>query len=142
MFKTENNRDLAGARYHMILNHVGLTNNSKEEALRFYRDFLGFEFTREALVPNELSGQLFSVFRDVTMLVFEKTGLKIEVFVCPECRQPYPDFRHAGLLLENFSEVMEKAPSAGVEVITGRTKEKTVNFIRDFAGNLIEIKQS
>ena len=126
----------------MILNHVGLTNNSKEEALLFYRDFLGLDFTRETLISQELSGQLFSVFRDISMLVFEKNGLKIEVFICPECGRPRPDLRHAGLLLDNFSEVLEKAPSTGVEVITGKTREKTVYFLKDFSGNLLEVKQA
>ncbi|MBI5741849.1 MAG: VOC family protein [Nitrospirae bacterium] len=125
----------------MLLNHAGVVNKSKEEALRFYRDFLGLAVLKEAVISKELSGRLFSVDRDVTMLAFGKEGVKIEVFICPECRRPQPDFSHIGLLLENFSEVMEKAPSAGVEVITGKTKEKTVYFIRDFSGNPVEIKQ-
>jgi methylmalonyl-CoA/ethylmalonyl-CoA epimerase len=125
----------------MLLNHVGIFNNSRESALRFYRDFLDFDFTREATVPKELSEQLFAVSRDITMLVFEKNGIKIEVFICPECLQPSPDLKHTGFLLENFPEMLEKASKSGVELITGRTKDKTVYFIRDFSGNLIEIKQ-
>ncbi len=125
----------------MLLNHVGIINKSREQALRFYRDFLGFEMTREVTVSQELSKQLFAVSRDVQMLVFEKDEMKIEVFICPDCKQPSPDFRHIGLLLKNFSEIIEKAPQAGIELITGKTKEKTVYFIKDFSGNLIEIKQ-
>ena len=125
----------------MLLNHAGVVNKSREEALRFYRDFLGFAVIKESVISKELSGQLFSVDRDVTMLAFGKNGVKIEVFICPECGLPSPDLRHIGLLLENFAEVMEKARPAGVGVITGKTKDKTVYFIRDFSGNLIEIKQ-
>ncbi len=125
----------------MLLNHVGIINKSKEHALRFYRDFLGFDLTREVTVSQELSEQLFTVSRDVQMLVFEKDGIKIEVFICPDCKQHSPDFGHIGLLLKNFSEIIEKAPHTGIELITGKTKEKTVYFIKDFSGNLIEIKQ-
>jgi methylmalonyl-CoA/ethylmalonyl-CoA epimerase len=128
-------------KYLMLLNHVGVFNKSREDALGFYRDFLGFDFTRETTVPKELSEQLFAVSRDVTMLVFEKSGIKIEVFICPECKQSSPDLRHTGFLLENFQEMLEKASKSGVELITGKTKDKTVYFIRDFSGNLIEIKQ-
>lgn len=125
----------------MLLNHVGVFNTCREDALRFYRDFLGFALTREATVSRELSEQLFAVSGDIPMLVFEKSGIKIEVFICPKCKHPSPDLKHIGFLLENFPEMLEKASKDGVDLITGRTKDKTVYFIRDFSGNLIEIKQ-
>jgi catechol 2,3-dioxygenase-like lactoylglutathione lyase family enzyme len=125
----------------MLLNHIGIINKSEEQAVRFYRDFLGFEITKESIVSQELSEQLFAVSRDVKMMLFEKNGIKIEVFICPECELPSPDFSHIGLLLDNFSEITENALQAGIELITGKTKEKTVYFIKDFSDNLIEIKQ-
>jgi len=125
----------------MLLNHVGIINKCKEQAVQSYRDILGFEITKEATVPQELSGQLFAVSRDIPMLVFKRDGIKIEVFVCPDCEQPSPDFRHIGFLLENFSEIIERAQQVGIELIIGKIKEKTVYFIKDFSGNLIEIKR-
>jgi len=125
----------------MTLNHVGIINKSEEQAVKFYRDFLGFEITKESVVPSELSEQLFAVSRDIQMLVFERDGIKLEVFISPEYKPASPDIMHTGLLLDNLSEITEKATQAGIELITGKTKEKTVYFIRDFSGNLIEIKQ-
>jgi len=125
----------------MLLNHVGVINTKREDALRFYKDFLGFDLTREVSVSRDLSQQLFAVAIDIPMMVFEKDAVKIEVFIYPESKQPSPDIKHFGLLLENFSEVIEKAPGAGIELITGKTKDKTVYFIKDLSGNLIEVKQ-
>jgi methylmalonyl-CoA/ethylmalonyl-CoA epimerase len=125
----------------MLLNHVGLTNKSEDEAVRFYRDFLGFELMRKSVVPADLSEQLFSVTSDISMLVFEREGTKIEVFISPAYTPPSPDINHIGFLLGNFQAIVEKAPQAGVKLIIGKTKDKTVYFIRDFSGNLIEIKQ-
>ena len=125
----------------MLLNHIGVINKSREDALRFYRDFLGFDLTREVAVSRELSEQLFAVSQDIPMMVFERDGIKIEVFIYPECKQPVPDIGHTGLSLENFSEIIEKAPGFGIELVIGKTKDKTVYFIKDFSGNLIEIKQ-
>jgi methylmalonyl-CoA/ethylmalonyl-CoA epimerase len=125
----------------MLLNHVGVINKSREDALRFYKDFLGLDLTREATVLKEMSVQLFAVAEDIPMMVFEKDGIKIEVFIYPESKQPVPDIKHIGLSLENLSEVIKKAPEAGIELITGKTKDKTVYFIKDPSGNLIEIKQ-
>lgn len=125
----------------MLLNHIGVANRSREDALKFYRDFLGLPLTREVTVPGELSEQLFSIPRGIPMLVFEKDGTKIEVFICAECGQPASDIKHFGLSLKNFQEVIEGARQAGIELIIGRTKEKTVYFLKDLSGNLIEIKQ-
>ncbi len=125
----------------MQLNHVGLTNKTEEEAVRFYRDFLGFELTRKSIVPVVLATQLFSVPYDLAMLVFEKEGIKIEVFISPAYTLPEPAINHIGFLLDNFEDIVKKAPQAGVQLVIGKTKDKTVYFVRDFSGNLIEIKQ-
>jgi methylmalonyl-CoA/ethylmalonyl-CoA epimerase len=125
----------------MLLNHVGIINESEEKAVRFYHDLLGFEKTREFIVSSELSEQLFSLSREIKVLVFERDGIKLEVFICPECRQPVPDYRHIGLLLDDFQAIKEKAQKTGSELVVGRTAEKTVYFLKDFFGNLIEIKQ-
>ncbi|MBI2471373.1 MAG: VOC family protein [Planctomycetes bacterium] len=124
----------------MELNHIGVTNKSEEQALRFYRDFLGLEKTREILLPPELSEQLFSIFQEIKVLVFEKTGIKIEVFIS-DFQHANPNFIHFGLMLDNFSEVTEKARRSHVDLVIGKHKDKTVYFLKDFSGNLIEIKQ-
>jgi len=127
-------------KYGMELNHVGITNKNEEQAIRFYQDFLGLEKTREILLPPELSEQLFSLSREIKALVFEKPGLKVEVFIS-DFQHANPNFTHFGLMLDNFAEITEKAQRSHVEIILGKHKEKTVYFLKDFSGNLIEIKQ-
>jgi len=123
----------------VLLNHVGIINESEEKAVRFYRGLLGFEKTREFVVSTELSEQLFSMANKIKVLVFERDGIKIEIFICPDCRQPFPDYRHIGFLLDDFQSIKEKAQEMGVLVV-GKTDVKTVYFLKDFSGNLIEIK--
>ena len=124
----------------MELNHIGITNKSEEQAIRFYQDFLGLEKTREILLAPELSEQLFSRSQEIKILVFERTGLKVEVFIS-DFQHANPNFTHFGLMLDNFTEITEKAQRSHVELIIGKYKEKTVYFLKDFSGNLIEIKQ-
>ena len=124
----------------MELNHLGVTNKNAEQAIRFYQDFLGLEKTREILLPPELSEQLFSLAQEIKVLVFEKTGIKIEVFIS-DFQHANPNFTHFGIMLDNFSEVTEKAQRSHVDLIIGKHKDKTVYFLKDFSGNLIEIKQ-
>lgn len=124
----------------MELNHIGITNKSEEQAIRFYQDFLGLEMTREILLAPELSGQLFAHPREIKVLVFERPGLKVEVFIS-DFQHASPNFIHFGLMLDNFTEITEKAQRFHAELIIGKHKEKTVYFLKDFSGNLIEIKQ-
>ncbi len=125
----------------MQLNHVGIINKNDEDAVRFYEGFLDFEKTREFSLPSELSEQLFGILKDIKILVFERDGIKLEVFIAPEFRPSSPDMMHPAFFLTNLSEVLENATKAGVEVIVGKTKDKSIYFLRDFSGNLIEIKQ-
>ncbi len=123
-----------------MLNHIGIVNRSEEAAVRFYADLIGLEKTRELVVSAGLSEQLFSVSREIKAIVFESQGVKIEVFICPDCLPPSPDFRHIGFLVEDLPALLEKARRAGARVIEGREGTKTVHFIEDFSGNLIEVK--
>ena len=124
----------------MELNHIGVTNKSEKHAIEFYQDFLGLEKTREILLPPELSEQLFSLSQEIKVLVFEKPGIKIEVFIS-DFQHANPNFTHFGIMLDNLAEVTEKAKRSHVDLIIGKHKEKTVYFLKDFSGNLIEIKQ-
>ena len=124
----------------MELNHLGVTNKSEKQALQFYQDFLGLEKTREILLPPELSEQLFSLSQEIKVLVFEKPGIKIEVFIS-DFQHANPNFTHFGIMLDNLAEVTEKAKRSHVDLIIGKHKEKTVYFLKDYSGNLIEIKQ-
>lgn len=124
----------------MLLNHVGITNRSEEQALRFYGDLLGLEKTKEILLAPELSEQIFAVSKEIKILVFEAQGIKVEVFIS-DFKEALPDFAHFGIFIDNLSELIEKAKRSDVEFIVGTHKEKTVYFLKDFSGNLIEIKQ-
>ena len=126
----------------MFLNHVGVINRDADEAERFYRDFLGFDKLKDIILSAELSEQVFSVSGEIRMLAFGIGNQKIEVFIYPEYNFPSPNIPHFGLLIDNFSEVLEKAEKNGITVIKGSHKGKTVYFVMDFSGNMIEIKPS
>lgn len=127
-------------KYVMELNHIGITNKSEEQAIQFYHDFLGLEKTREIILAEELSAQLFSLSQEIKVLVFERPGIKVEVFIS-DFQHANPNFTHFSILLDNFAEVMEKARRSNVDIIVGSYKDKTVYFLKDFCSNLIEIKQ-
>ena len=122
----------------MLLEHIGIVNRDKKQAELFYEEFLGLEKIREFTVPKELSYQLFLIPEDIKVIVFEKDDVKIEVFILKEFTPV--NISHSCLYLKNFSKILKRAEKYGVEIIKGKTKEKTIYFIKDFSGNLFEIK--
>ncbi|TNF52631.1 VOC family protein [bacterium] len=126
----------------MLLHHVGIFNKDENQAVTFYHDFLGMEKVREYLVTPELSRQLFSVARETRVVTFARGDVKVEIFLSTEFDLPAPNIPHFCLHLENFSEILETARTSGIEVITGKKDDKTVYFLKDFSGNMIEIKSA
>ena len=124
----------------MQLNHVGIINKNEEQALKFYQDFLGLKLTREIILPLELSEQLFSVSKEIKVLVVENEGIKIEVFIS-DFQPENPNFTHFAIMVDSLSELTERAIQFDAELIIGKHKDKTVYFLKDFSDNLIEVKQ-
>jgi len=125
----------------MVFDHIGIVNKSEEEALRFYQDILGLEKIKDSVSTADLSEQLFSVSRDIKMVVFGKGSVRVEVFILPGFILPSPSVPHFGLQVENLEEILKRAKQAEAKIITGKRSDKTVYFIQDFSGNLIEVKQ-
>ncbi len=125
----------------MKLNHIGITSRSAELSDRFYRDFLGFTDIKRSVLPADLASQIFSVSQDIDMITYAKGEIRIEVFICPECSQPSPDFRHIGLYVDDLNSVIDKAEEYGIENTVGKKGDKVVHFLKDLSGNLVEIKQ-
>ncbi len=125
----------------MLLNHIGIVNANEEQAEKFYGEFLGLEKSREYVVPSELSEQCFKVNSDINAVVYEKNDIRFEIFIYPDSVPASPEIRHVALFVDDLASFLEKAGQFQVEYIIGKTSEKTVHFIKDYSGNMIEIKQ-
>jgi extradiol dioxygenase family protein len=125
----------------MLLNHVALVNTSEKQAGRFYGEFLEFEKTREYTVTSGLAEQLFSLNRDIKAVVYEKDSIRFEIFIYPDSIPATSEIRHTALFVDDLSAFLERASEFQIEHILGKTPEKTVHFIKDYSGNLIEVKQ-
>ena len=125
----------------MLLNHIGLVNASEEQAEKFYGDFLELEKSREYVVPAELSAQLFNITNDINAVVYEKNDIRFEIFIYSDSVPASPEIRHVALFVDDITAFLKRAVQFQVDHIIGRTSEKTVHFIKDYSGNMIEVKQ-
>jgi catechol 2,3-dioxygenase-like lactoylglutathione lyase family enzyme len=122
--------------------HVGIVNRDRKEAVRFYHDLLRLDAVKESSVSPELSRKLFSIDQEITMLVYGKGTLKVEVFILPGFTASFSAVPHFGLQVEDLSNLLEKMKGAGVKVISAERGGRIVHFIEDFSGNRIEVKQA
>jgi len=125
----------------MHLNHIGIVNAKEEQAERFYGEFLNLEKSREYVVPAELSEQLFKINRDIQAVVYERDGVRFEIFIYPDSGPSAPEIRHTALFVDDLPAFLNRAGQFQIEHIIGKTSEKTVHFIKDYSGNMIEVKQ-
>ncbi|MEJ2697462.1 MAG: VOC family protein [Candidatus Sulfobium sp.] len=126
----------------MVLDHVGVVNGDGNGAVRFYRDLLGLELIKESSVSPELAKKLFSIDREIKMLVYGKDDLKVEVFILPGFTPPLPTVPHFCLQLPDLSAFIQRAKAEGVKVVSAQRGGRTVHFVEDFSGNRLEIKQA
>ncbi len=124
----------------MVLDHVGIMNEDEEGAVRFYRDILGLEKIRESSVSPELARQLFSIDREIRMLVYGKENLMVEIFIMPGFNRRSPSVSHFCLRLPDLASLLEKAKKEGAKVISAERGGRTVTFVEDFSGNRVELK--
>jgi len=124
----------------MLFDHVGIMNEDEAGAVRFYEGILGLEKIRESSAPPELSRQLFSVDREIKMLVFGKEDIKVEIFIVPGLSLPHPSVPHFCVQTPDPGALLEKAKKEGVKVISAERGGRPVHFLEDFSGNRIEVK--
>ncbi|MDA8106665.1 MAG: VOC family protein [Nitrospiraceae bacterium] len=125
----------------MVLDHVGIVNTDEASAVRFYGDLLGLEKIKESSVSPELVQKLFSLGREIRMLVYGKENLKVEIFIVPGFTPPSPSVPHFCIQVPDIIGFIEKAKGEGVTVITAERGGRTVYFVEDFSENRIELKQ-
>ena len=125
----------------MRIHHVALVCGSEENADRFYVDLLGFEQTRSFLVPADLAGGLFGYEERIQTLTYLKDDMCFEIFVVNGAHASSP-LSHVALAVENKREFLKKCERFQIRIVEVSKGEKTVTMIRDFDGNLFEIKEA
>jgi catechol 2,3-dioxygenase-like lactoylglutathione lyase family enzyme len=123
-------------------NHVAVVNRSREEAESFYGGVLGLVKLYEFTVTSGLAAALFGFSGGMDVLVYGCGGMKLEIFITPECTPPRPPVPHICVQVKNRDSFLARAGRDGVEVISGDNDGNMVYFLRDFAGNRVEVKEA
>ncbi len=121
------------------LEHVGLRYDDKEKADRFFIEFLEMPKVKDYTVSEDLSESIFGIRKKTDMLVYDNGVSKIEVFISENSSDS--QYEHTCIEVGNKEEFIDRCKDYRIEPIIVRKEGKDLLFIRDFSGNLFEIKE-
>lgn len=125
----------------MFLNHVALVCGSEDNSDRFYQGVLGLAKTGSKMLSSDLSSRIFGLDDEYKLVVYEKDGVKFEIFISDEHLPPERDLAHVCIEVENRTMFLQNCAAAGVEKIEIPRGENRLVFIADFDGNQFEVKE-
>jgi catechol 2,3-dioxygenase-like lactoylglutathione lyase family enzyme len=125
----------------MRIHHVGLVCKTQESADRFYGDLLGLERTRSFPVSTDLSGGLFGFDQGFQAINYVKGDLTFEIFVVQDRAVVHPQLHHLSLEVEDLKGFLERCRRMGVQIIEVPKQGKIITMIKDFDGNLFEMRE-
>ncbi len=122
------------------INHVAVWNSNEKNAYLFYRDIIGFEYLYEFHATKKVVEDIFALKQPMNILVFGNKETKIEIFI--NDIKPYPrhPVNHICFEVEDALAVYRKTEKMGLPRKIIKRERHEIIFIKDFDGNLFEIK--
>lgn len=125
----------------MKVRHYGLACRSEEKADRFYERFLGLKKSERKSVPAALAGAFFGIPGDLTVLNYTGDEVYFEIFIHDSELTAARSPAHICLEVEDLAAFLERCRALDVPVIRAPRGEQWITFVRDYDGNLFEIKE-
>lgn len=125
----------------MNIHHFAVVCGSIENADKFYGDILGLEKIKDTAISQDLSEKIFDIACESRLLLYSNPHFAVEVFVIAGGRKQNPSFEHFCLAVEDKQGFIEKCQAGGCDVNIIPKDDYFLTFIRDFDGNLFEIKE-
>ncbi len=126
----------------MNWSHMGLACSTEKNADRFFVMVLGLEKSEPKALPCSVSEGLFGLCADLSMIYYSGDGLQFEVFIVPERPRSNDSIIHACIEVADRAVLLERCEAHDVEVLRVRKGDSLLTFVRDYDGNLFEIKQA
>ena len=127
----------------MYLKHVALTSSSEKKADAFYNNLLGLTKSEPQTLSLELSKAIFNLDTEMVMINYFKENVHFEIFITGHNEGDKGNslkINHTCLEVDKLEVFLEKCLSLNIDIARIPKGDKTLTFIKDFDGNLFEIK--
>jgi catechol 2,3-dioxygenase-like lactoylglutathione lyase family enzyme len=124
----------------MILRHVALTCSSEKKSDRFYINLLGLQKSEPRILPASLSKAIFNVDTELMMINYQGEKVHFEVFISNHLMIAAKQIGHVCLEVDDLQNFLKKGRDLNFKISQIPRGDRTLTFIRDYDGNLFEIK--
>lgn len=125
----------------MRLKHVALVCTSEEKSDKFYQGLLGLEKSEPKTLPAVLSKSIFNLDSELVIINYLNEHLHFEIFITDRSKDRTGQIEHYCLEVGNLEDFINKCKILGVEIAQIPIGDSTLTFVKDFDGNLFEIKE-
>lgn len=125
----------------MFLNHVALVCSSEENSDRFYQEVLGLKKMQSKVVPADLCEKIFNLKHSYPLINYANEHLKFEIFISEQKDIEVKRISHVCLDIEDMETFLAKCAEVNVEILRIPKGESLYIFVKDYDGNLFEIKE-
>ena len=126
----------------MKLHHAAVVCQSEENADRFYEGILGLKRIKTSTARKDLIQQIFDIPLECQFIFYGKDNVGVEVFIIPQKTGNGLHFEHLCMQVDNREALIAKCRAGGLEVREIPKGDAILVFIKDYDGNIFEIKEN
>ena len=119
--------------------HTALQIKNESEITAFYENILGFERQYDFILDDCLTEKIFGRKRQVKVFNIRREFVVLELFIDPH-KEYSAAYTHICFGVSDKNEIIQKAFKADFEVVEVQRIKGSVYFIKDYSGNIFEIK--
>jgi catechol 2,3-dioxygenase-like lactoylglutathione lyase family enzyme len=119
---------------------VGLVCSSEPRAKDFYEGVLRLSRIKSFVLSRELARQIFEIDVECPVLVYGDGRFTVEVFLATRAPGRETSFEHICIEVKNIEEFVKTCEAMHVQVSRVPKGDRLLTFVRDYDGNLFEIK--
>ena len=123
------------------MHHAAVVCRSRDNADRFYGGILGLQHIKTATLDPTLAEQIFGIARECQYMLCGNEQLTVEIFITDTDDKKSLSFEHLCLEVTNRDQFAETCETQGLEVKRIPRGDTQLIFVRDYDGNLFEIKE-
>lgn len=125
----------------MNITHIALTCSSEDKADRFYAGLLGLQKQPPKTVAAEVSGAIFGIDSELKVINYINEKIRFEMFVDNAGISNWRRIDHVCFEVEDLETFLQECRRAGADIIQVPKDDYLITFIKDFDGNLFEVKE-
>jgi len=119
------------------IHHIALTYEKREEADIFFSKILGLKLTKSSILSEKLTEEIFKIKEETVIDVYSNDSSYFEIFISKVKNKHI--FDHICIKVDDKERFIKKCKENKIKPIYIKKGEKTLLFVKDYAGNLFEV---